>query len=49
MFEKNTPLHDGAVIIEGDTIVSATCYIPLSDSTSISKDLEQDIEYGLDL
>ncbi len=39
IFEKNTPLHDGAVIIEGDKIVSATCYLPLSDSTSLSKDL----------
>ena len=39
IFEKNTPLHDGAVIIEGDKIVSATCYLPLSDSTSLSKEL----------
>lgn len=39
IFEKNTPLHDGAVIIEGDEIVSATCYLPLSDSTSLSKEL----------
>lgn len=39
IFEKNTPLHDGAVIIEGDEIVAATCYLPLSDSTSISKEL----------
>lgn len=39
IFEKNTPLHDGAVVIDGDKIVSATCYLPLSDSTSISKDL----------
>lgn len=39
IFEKNTPLHDGAVIIENDEIVSATCYLPLSDSVSISKEL----------
>ena len=39
IFEKNTPLHDGAVVIEGDKIVSATCYLPLSDSTSLSKEL----------
>lgn len=39
IFEKNTPLHDGAIIIEGDEIVAATCYLPLSDSTSLSKDL----------
>ena len=39
IFEKNTPLHDGAVILEGDVIVSATCYLPLSESQSISKEL----------
>ena len=39
IFEKNTPLHDGAVIIRGDRVVSATCYLPLTDSLSISKDL----------
>ena len=39
IFEKNTPLHDGAVIIENDEIVSATCYLPLSDSVFISKEL----------
>ena len=32
IFEKNTPLHDGAVIIRGDRVVSATCYLPLSDN-----------------
>lgn len=39
IFEKNTPLHDGAVVINGNTVVAATCYLPLSDSDSISKDL----------
>lgn len=39
IFEKNTPLHDGAIILRGDRIVSATCYLPLSDSRSLSKDL----------
>lgn len=39
IFEKNTPLHDGAVIIRGDRVISATCYLPLSDSLSLSKDL----------
>lgn len=39
IFEKNTPLHDGAVIVRGDRVVSATCYLPLTDSNSISKDL----------
>lgn len=39
IFEHNTPLHDGAVIIRGDRITSATCYLPLSDNMQISKDL----------
>lgn len=39
IFEHNTPLHDGAVIIRGDRVVSATCYLPLSDSTVVSKQL----------
>lgn len=39
IFEHNTPLHDGAVIMRGDRIVSATCYLPLSDNMSISKEL----------
>ncbi len=37
IFEHNTPLHDGAVIISEDRIVSATCYLPLSANGSISK------------
>ncbi|MGN0482410.1 MAG: diadenylate cyclase CdaA [Lachnospiraceae bacterium] len=39
IFEHNTPLHDGAVIIRGDRVVSATCYLPLSDNMELSKDL----------
>lgn len=39
IFEHNTPLHDGAVIIDGDRITSATCYLPLSDNMRLSKDL----------
>ena len=39
IFEHNTPLHDGAVIVRGDRIVAATCYLPLSDNMTISKDL----------
>ena len=35
IFEHNTPLHDGAVIIRGNRIVSATCYLPLTDSMDI--------------
>ena len=39
IFEHNTPLHDGAVIIRGDRVVSATCYLPLSDNMGIGKEL----------
>ncbi len=39
IFEHNTPLHDGAVIIDGDRITSATCYLPLSDNMRLSKEL----------
>lgn len=39
IFEKNTPLHDGAVILAGNRIRSATCYLPLSDNMKLSKAL----------
>ncbi len=39
IFEHNTPLHDGAVIIRGNRIVAATCYLPLSDNMRLSKEL----------
>lgn len=39
VFFPNSPLHDGAVIIKRDRIVSAGCILPLSDSVSLSKDL----------
>ncbi len=39
IFEHNTPLHDGAVLIRSNKIVSATCYLPLSDNLSLSKEL----------
>ena len=39
IFEHNTPLHDGAVIIRGDRVVSATCYLPLSDNNGLNKAL----------
>lgn len=39
IFEHNTPLHDGAIIIRGDRVISATCYLPLSDNRELSKDL----------
>lgn len=39
IFEHNTPLHDGAVIIRNNRIVSATCYLPLTDRNDLNKDL----------
>ncbi len=39
IFEHNTPLHDGAVIIRGNRIVAATCYLPLSENMNIRKEL----------
>jgi len=39
IFEHNTPLHDGAVIIRGNRITSATCYLPLSDNLNLPKEL----------
>lgn len=39
IFEHNTPLHDGAVVIRGNRITAATCYLPLTDSMKISKEL----------
>ncbi|MCI9383119.1 MAG: TIGR00159 family protein [Lachnospiraceae bacterium] len=39
IFEHNTPLHDGAIIVRGDRVISATCYLPLSDNMFLSKEL----------
>ena len=39
IFEHNTPLHDGAVVIRGNRVTAATCYLPLSDNMDISKAL----------
>ena len=39
IFEHNTPLHDGAVLIRGERVVAATCYLPLSANMRLSKDL----------
>ncbi|MDE5966542.1 MAG: diadenylate cyclase CdaA [Lachnospiraceae bacterium] len=39
IFEKNTPLHDGAVIVRNNRVVCATCYLPLSDNYDINKNL----------
>ena len=39
IFEPNTPLHDGAVIIRGQRIVSAACMLDLTKSPNVSRDL----------
>ncbi len=39
IFEHNTPLHDGAVIIRNDRVAAATCYLPLTDNMGLSKKL----------
>lgn len=39
IFIPNTPLHDGAVIMQNDKLAAAACYLPLSESPFISKEL----------
>ena len=39
IFEPNTPLHDGAVVIRGDRVLSAACLLRLSDTTGVGRDL----------
>jgi diadenylate cyclase len=39
IFSPNTPLHDGAVIIRGNKIKAAACFLPLTDNMNLSKEL----------
>ena len=39
IFEPNTPLHDGAVIVRGSAILAAGCFLPLSEDLSVSREL----------
>lgn len=39
LFFKNSPLHDGAVIVKGDTIVAARCILPVTSRTDIDPNL----------
>ena len=39
IFEPNTPLHDGAVVIRGERIVAAACILQLTDDHSLSREL----------
>ncbi len=47
IFEHNTPLHDGAVILRDNRVVSATCYLPLSDNLELVKIWEPGIAPAL--
>ncbi len=39
IFYPNSPLHDGAVVIEEDRIVAARCLLPLSENEALEKEL----------
>ena len=39
IFEKDTPLHDGAIIIRGQRIVAASCILPLTENRNLSQEL----------
>lgn len=39
IFIPNTPLHDGAVIIRGDRVAAAGCFLPLTENPNIQKEL----------
>ena len=39
IFAKDTPLHDGAVIIRGNRIVAACCLLPLTENRNLSQEL----------
>lgn len=39
IFDHDTPFHDGAIVVRGDKIVAAACYLPLSEQTNISQTL----------
>jgi diadenylate cyclase len=38
VFQPKSPLHDGAVIVQGDRVAAAACFLPLSVNPAISKD-----------
>ena len=39
IFEPNTPLHDGAVVIRDDQIKAAACILPLAEASGVSREL----------
>ena len=39
IFEPNTPLHDGAVVIRDGSIAAAACFLPLADGIAVAREL----------
>jgi diadenylate cyclase len=39
IFQPSSPLHDGAVIIQGDRVAAAACFLPLTVNPRLSKEL----------
>lgn len=39
LFVPNTPLHDGAVVISGDRVLAAACFLPLAESVSLGTEM----------
>ncbi|MBO7664117.1 MAG: diadenylate cyclase CdaA [Clostridia bacterium] len=39
IFEPNTPLHDGAVVIRDDQIIAGACILPLAEASGVSREL----------
>ena len=39
IFEPNTPLHDGAVVIRDDQVMAAACILPLAEASGVSREL----------
>jgi len=39
LFEPNTPLHDGAAIVQNGRVLAAACFLPLTDNSYVSKEL----------
>jgi len=39
IFEPNTPLHDGAVVIREDQVMAAACILPLAEASGVSREL----------
>ncbi len=49
IFIPKSPLHDGAVIIRGDRVMAAGCFLPLSENPNLSKELGTRHRAGLGL